>query len=388
MQNIMGLRTLWAGLLLALAVAVAAACTGGDDDDVAVEADSAAVEADGASDSAERLQVVASTGIIGHFAEQIAGDDADVSSLIPSGADVHSFSPSAGAIRTVAVADLVIVNGYNLEESTLDTIFEQLADDAVLVVATAGIAPLEGGHHHDHDHGHEEDGHDDHEDDGHEEDGHDDHEDDGHDDHEDDGHDDHEDEAGHDDHDEKMKVAAEHELAFADGDPHMWLTVANAMVYVRNIADAIVAADPANASAYREREEAYLAELQELDEEVRATISRIPEDSRVLIVYHDAFQYFASEYGLELAAALLPGNPSQQASASAVAEIIEIVGGRDVGAVYREPQFAAEAIEAIAEAAGVRVLTLYSAAFTDEVDSYVKLMRENAHALVEGLGGG
>ena len=444
MQNIIGLRTLWAGLLLALAVAVAAACTGGDDDDVSVEADSAAVEADGAageadgaSDSAERLQVVASTGIIGHFAEQIAGDDADVSSLIPPGADVHSFSPSAGAIRTVAVADLVIVNGYNLEESTLDTIFEQLADDAVLVVATAGIASLEGGHHHDHGHeedghddheddgheddgheddghddheedgheddgheedghdDHEEDGHDDHEDDGHEDDGHDDHEDDGHEDdgheddgHEDDGHDDHEDEAGHDDRDEKMKVAAEHELAFADGDPHMWLTVANAMVYVRNIADAIVAADPANASAYREREEAYLAELQELEEEVRATISRIPEDSRVLIVYHDAFQYFAAEYGLELAAALLPGNPSQQASASAVAEIIEIVGGREVGAVYREPQFAAEAIEAIAEAAGVRVLTLYSAAFTDEVDSYIKLMRENAHALVDGLGGG
>ncbi len=184
-----------------------------------------------------------------------------------------------------------------------------------------------------------------------------------------------------------MQVAAEHELAVADGDPHMWLTVPNAMVYVRNIANALVAADPDNAAAYREREAAYLAELQALDEEVRAAIAGIPQDHRVLIVYHDAFQYFAAEYGLELAATLLPGNPSQQASAAAVAEIIEIVGDRHVGAVYREPQFAAEAIEAIAQEAGVRALTLYSAAFTDEVDSYVKLMRANANALVDGLGG-
>ena len=353
MRNIKGLRTLWTALLLALALAVAAACTGGDDDGGEVAEVTEVAEVAEVAD--ERLQVVASTGIIAHFAKQIARDDADVVSVIPPGADAHSFTPTTTAIRNIAAADLVIVNGYNLEESTLATIFENLPDDATLVVATAGIAPLEGGHHH-HD---EEEGH----------------------------HDEDEDEEGHDDHDE-MQVAAEHELAIADGDPHMWLTVPNAMVYVRNIADAIVAADPDNAAAYRARAEAYLAELQALDEEVRATIAGIPEESRVLIVYHDAFQYLAAEYGLELAATLLPGNPSQQASAAAVAEIIEIVGDREVGAVYREPQFAADAIESIAEEAGVRALTIYSAAFTDEVDSYLKLMRANADALAEGLGGG
>ena len=399
MRNIVGLRTLWTVLLLSLAIAVAAACTDGGDDGAG---DAADAPADAAVDAAvaERLQVVASTGIIAHFAEQIAGDDADVVSVIPPGADAHTFSPTTAAIRAVSAADLVIVNGYNLEETTLGTIFEQLRDDAVLVVATTGITPLEGGHHHheheghddhddeeghhdedenghDHDedeegHGHDEDedehGHDEDEDEhGHDHDedeeghGHDEDEDEhGHDEDEDEhGHDHDEDEHGHDEdeeeegHDDKhIEVADEHRLAVADGDPHMWLTVPNAMVYVRNIANAIVAADPANAAAYREREEAYLAELEKLDEEVRATIARIPPDSRVLIVYHDAFQYFSAEYGLELAAALLPGNPSQQASASAVAEIIEIVGGRQVGAVYREPQFAAEAIEAIAEEAG------------------------------------
>ncbi|MYD66324.1 MAG: hypothetical protein F4X26_10165, partial [Chloroflexi bacterium] len=285
MRNIMELRTLWSALLVALAIAVAAACTGGDDDDAGEVAADVASEAN-EEPAGERLQIVASTGIIAHFAEQIAGDDADVVSVIPPGADAHTFSPTTAAIRAVSAADLVIVNGYNLEESTLDTIFEQLRDDARLVVATVGITPLEGGHHHhdeeeghdheveghededDHEHDEDEEGHEhDEDEEGHDEDeGHedeDDHEHDedeeghahdedeeGHD--EDEGHEDEEahdhdeDEEGHDD-DKKLDLAAEHQLAIADGDPHMWLTVPNAMVYVRNIANAIVDADPDNA---------------------------------------------------------------------------------------------------------------------------------------------
>ena len=324
MLGMFSLRTLSAALALVLALAVAAACTGGDDD---------------GDDGDGRLRVVASTGILAHFAEQIAAEDADIVAVIPAGADAHSFSATTTDIRNISAADIVIVNGYNLEEGALGTIFEHLPRDATLVVAAEGIDPLEGGHH-------EED-------------------------------------------EEDEEDVAGGGIAAAEGvDPHMWLTVPNAMVYVRNIANGLVAADPDNASAYREREEAYLAELQALDEEVRATIAGIPRERRVLIVYHDAFQYFAAEYGLELAAAVLPASPSQQASAAAVAEIIEIVSGRNVGAVYREPQFAAAALETIAGEAGVRVLTLYSGAFTDEVSTYIEAMRANADALAEGLGGG
>ena len=323
-----------------LAAAALLACTGGDDD-----------SDDGAP---ARLKVVASTGVIAHFAEQIAGDDADVVSVIPPGADAHSFSASTGDIRNIADADVMIVNGFSLEEGVLDTIFEHMPDDAALVIAAAGIEPLAGGH-----------GDEDEEDAGEED-------------------EDHGDEEDH----EEVEAPADAALATADGDPHMWLSVPNAMVYVRNITDGLVAADPDNAAGYRERAEAYLAELQALDEEVRSIISGIPPERRVLVVYHDAFQYFAAEYGLDLAAAVLPASPSQQASAAAVAEIIEIIAGRNVGAVYREPQFAADALEAIAEEAGVEVLVLYTAAFTGDVDSYIALMRENASALAEGLGGG
>ena len=158
------------------------------------------------------------------------------------------------------------------------------------------------------------------------------------------------------------------------------------MVYVRNIADALAAADPDHAAGYRARQEAYLAELRALDEEVRATVARIPREQRVLIVFHDAFQYFATEYGLELAASVLPASPSQQASAGEVARIADLVRERGVPAVYREPQFASDVIAAIADATGARMLTLYSI-FAEDVSEYAALMRANAQALLDGLAG-
>ncbi|MYB43074.1 MAG: hypothetical protein F4X76_13035, partial [Chloroflexi bacterium] len=108
MRNIMGLRTLWTAPLLALALAVAVACTGDDDGDGDAGQPG---EQTPQAEIQERLQVVGSTGIIAHFAEQIAGDDADVVSVIPPGADAHSFTPTTTSIRNIAAADLVIVNG-------------------------------------------------------------------------------------------------------------------------------------------------------------------------------------------------------------------------------------------------------------------------------------
>ena len=373
-------------LAIGLALAAATACGGGEDGPppttAAGEATTPAAAGEATTPTAAageaRLRVVASTAIIADLARRVAGDDADVTSVIPAGADLHSFSPSPAAARRVADAHVVLVNGYGLEESALDVILGNRAQDASLTVVSAGIDPLAGGHDHDHeeegdDHGEEGDDHGDEDADDHEEEG-DDHENgdaDGHD-HEEEG-DDHENGDGDG-------------LARADGDPHFWLSVPNAMVYVRNIADALAAADPDHAADYRARQEAHLAELRALDEEVRATVARIPRERRVLIVFHDAFQYFAAEYGLELAAAVLPASPSQQASAGEVARIADLVRERGVPAVYREPQFAGDVIAAIADATGARMLTLYSV-FADGAGDYAALMRANAQALLDGLAG-
>ena len=353
-------------LAIGFALAAATACGGGEDAPTPTAAAGEATTPTAAAGEA-RLRVVASTAIIADLARRVAGDDADVTSVIPAGADLHSFSPSPAAARRVADAHVVLVNGYGLEESALDVILGNRAQDASLTVVSAGIDPLAGGHDHGHedadDHGHEEEGDDDH----------------GDEDADDHGHEEEGDDHGHEDGDGDG-------LARASGDPHFWLSVPNAMVYVRNIADALAAADPDHAADYRARQEAHLAELRALDEEVRATVARIPRERRVLIVFHDAFQYFAAEYGLELAASVLPASPSQQASAGEVARIADLVRERGVPAVYREPQFAGDVIAAIADATGARMLTLYSV-FADGAGDYAALMRANAQALLDGLAG-
>ena len=88
----------------------------------------------------------------------------------------------------------------------------------------------------------------------------------------------------------------------AAADPHAWQSVANAEIYVANIRDALVAADPAGAAVYRANAQAYLAKLDALDREVRAAIAKIPPNRRRVISTHDAFGYFAAAYGIEFIA--------------------------------------------------------------------------------------
>ncbi|MDA1062480.1 MAG: zinc ABC transporter substrate-binding protein, partial [Chloroflexi bacterium] len=92
-----------------------------------------------------RLRVVASTPILADLARQLAGDDAEVFAVIPPGADTHGFAPSPDVARRVAEADVVVVNGYGLEGSTLEVILQNIDASAKLVVAAEGLAPLEGG---------------------------------------------------------------------------------------------------------------------------------------------------------------------------------------------------------------------------------------------------
>ncbi|MGH6752204.1 MAG: metal ABC transporter solute-binding protein, Zn/Mn family, partial [Bradyrhizobium sp.] len=88
----------------------------------------------------------------------------------------------------------------------------------------------------------------------------------------------------------------------SDADPHAWQSVANAKIYVGNIRDALAAADPASAQAFRANAEAYLAKLEALDREVRDAIAKIPESRRKVISTHSAFGYFAAAYGVQFIA--------------------------------------------------------------------------------------
>jgi ABC-type Zn uptake system ZnuABC Zn-binding protein ZnuA len=276
---------------------------------------------------ASAVRVVASTALIAEFAATVAGDDAIIVGLIPAGVDLHSFEPAPAMAAAIAQADLVLVNGYDLEEVLLEVIQQNVSDGVRIVAVSDGIEELLQGR-----------------------------------------------EQPDDGRDSQEGI-----------DPHLWLDARNAMHYVESIRDALIEIAPAHEDGYRERSAAYLTELQALHAELVERLAAVPDDRCQLVVFHDAYRYFAAAYGLELLAAVIPAGAQQDPAAGTVAELIELLRDSGVPTVFTEPQFNASVLERIAAEADVKVGMLYSN-FAGEVDSYTELMQANADAFTEGLG--
>ena len=175
----------------------------------------------------------------------------------------------------------------------------------------------------------------------------------------------------------------------SDADPHAWQSVVNAKIYVANIRDALVAAAPANAAAFRSNAEAYLAKLDALDREVRDAIAKIPESRRKVISTHRAFGYFAAAYGVEFVAPLGVSTESE-ASARDIASIITQIRAAKIPAVFLENISDPRLIRQIAAETGARVGgTLYSDSLTGEKGdspTYIDMVRHNIKALTSAFG--
>ena len=174
----------------------------------------------------------------------------------------------------------------------------------------------------------------------------------------------------------------------SDADPHAWQSVANAKIYVTNIRDALGAADPADAETFRTNTQAYLAELDALDREVREAIGKIPESRRKVISTHDAFGYFASAYGIKFIAPLGVSTESE-ASARDIADIITQIKTAKIPAVFLENISDPRLIRQIAAETGARIgETLYSDSLTGEkgdAPTYIDMVRHNIKALTSAL---
>jgi zinc/manganese transport system substrate-binding protein len=174
----------------------------------------------------------------------------------------------------------------------------------------------------------------------------------------------------------------------SDADPHAWQSVANARIYVANIRDALVAAAPADADAFKSRASTYLADLDALEREVRAAIAAIPENRRKVISTHSAFGYFAAAYGVEFIAPLGVSTESA-ASARDIAGIITQIRAARIPAVFLENITDPRLMGRIAAETGARVGgTLYSDSLTGEKGdspTYIAMVRHNIKALTSAL---
>jgi zinc/manganese transport system substrate-binding protein len=174
----------------------------------------------------------------------------------------------------------------------------------------------------------------------------------------------------------------------SDADPHAWQSVANAKIYVANIRDALIVADPAGETGYRSNADAYLAKLDALDREVGEAIARIPEARRKVISTHDAFGYFAAAYGV---AFIAPQGVSTESEASArdIAAIITQIRTAKIPAVFLENIIDVRLIRRIAAETGAKIGgTLYSDSLTGEngdAPTYIDMVRHNIKVLTSAL---
>ena len=171
-------------------------------------------------------------------------------------------------------------------------------------------------------------------------------------------------------------------------DPHAWQSVPNAKIYVANIRDALVAADPPDAAAFRANAENYLAKLDALDRDVREAMAQIPAARRKVISTHGAFGYFAAAYGVEFIAPLGVSTDSE-ASARDIADIISQIRVAKIPAVFVENISDSRLIQRISAETGAGIGgTLYSDSLTDEkgdAPTYIDMVRHNIRALNHAL---
>ncbi len=174
----------------------------------------------------------------------------------------------------------------------------------------------------------------------------------------------------------------------SDADPHAWQSVPNAKVYVADIRDALAAADPEDAEQFRAQARAYLDRLDTLDREAREAIAKIPPERRRVISTHDAFGYFAAEYGIQFIAPLGVSTETEP-SARDIAAIIGQIRAEKIPAVFLENISDDRLIRRIAAETGAKVGgTLISDGLTGEkgpAPTYIDMVRHNIKALTSAL---
>ena len=287
-----------------------------------------------AADS-DRPTVVVTYSVLGSIVEQLVGDAATVTTLIPDGQDPHEFEPSAKDIESLNNASIVVSNGLDFEEG-----LEETLENA----KTAGVNVFMAGDHITVRELSDED-------------------------------DDHADEATTD-----TTVVKEEEHDHGAFDPHLWLSPAAMLEMLPELSKAVGAAIGADLSAQLKT---LVAELTALDSEIQEIIGGIKCE---LVSGHDEMGYFADRYGCEVIGAIIPSfSTTSEASAGELADLKAEVETHDVKAVFTGLGTSPDVAEQLATELGVKAVTL-STHFLDGAANYQAFMLRMVNQIAEALG--
>ncbi len=306
-----------------------------------------------------RLRVVCSLFPYYDFARAIGGEYVDVQLLVPAGRETHSFEPTPLDVIKVSRADVLIYNGGHGEywvSEILDSAGEEIPVVACMMDHTQALEEeivegMEEERHHDHDEEHDPD------------------------------------------HGDAMEYdhahAADEHRDNIEYDEHIWTSPVGSKELCRTICSALSEADPAHKADYEANLEAYLQELDALDEAFGQVVAA---GERKLLIFGDRFPmlYFCKTYDLEYRAAFHGCAGDTEPSLETLKYLIDKVNDEQIPVVYTIELSSQKIADAIAETTGARVETLHSCQSVsrqefDRGETYLSLMWRNVDALKEGL---
>ena len=317
------------------------------------------------SSSAPAVNIVATTTIWADIASRsLCG--LEVASVIPAGADPHTFETSLADRATLEQADLVVANGLALEEGLVDLLATVADGGTPVIEMTEAVAIRDMGDDRDDEHSDDKDHADEHH-------------------HEDEDHgDEHADDEDHD-HDDKDHADELHH-DHSGSDPHIWLDPINVASTVNLITEAAI--DAGFDTSVRACAQDFIDEIEALDTEIADDLSAIPSDRRFLVTNHDALGYFAKRYGFEVVGTVIPSlSTLAETNPADLADLAAIIEELDIPTVFSEEQASARDADALADAIpGLTVVALDTGSLRDTDDDYLSMMRRNVTAIAEALG--
>ena len=271
-----------------------------------------------------KLQVVTSANFLKEFSQNIGKEMVDVTLLVPMGADPHDWEPTIRDTERLQRADMIITNGIGYEHwiGSLSTSNYQ----GIIVDTSNGILI-------DYDEKHDDEKHD----------------------------------------DEKHK--------HGNLDPHIWLNPVYAQLQVKNIANALSNSDPTNKNYYQSNAAIYNQELDLLDSKIRTDLSGCGTD---FITFHDAFSYFAEEYGLTQHTIISSTDSHGEVTLQTLENIISLARELNIKVIFAEENTSTKTSQVIADEIGGKVLVLSPLEITSN-ENYIYKMTQNLESLKEAL---
>ncbi len=278
-----------------------------------------------------KKKVIATSTMLTDLVKQIGGDNFEVEGMMKAGVDPHLYKPTAGDVEKLEKADVVVVNGLHLE-GQMGEILQGLEKQNKNVITASKNIPSD-------------------------------------------------------------SLLPWNEEGAGPNDPHIWFSVKNWKIAAKNVAEGLKKADSSKAEEIDKNLAKYEKELDELSEYIKKKVSELPENQRVLVTAHDAFNYFAKEFGFRVEA--IQGiSTESEASAADIKKLSDFLVETKIKAVFVESSVPKKTIESLVEsckAKGHNVKIggeLYSDSLGDDntkENTYISMFKYNIDTIVDAL---